>query len=552
MSTEYSAAAIGAAAHRDMQITVPQRPALRRGTRLRHAANVVHLDGADRPQVFTGEFARTGLVRLASACDGTRTHQEIAAETGLPVDGVHTVLALLWASGAVEEGPDEDGDAGGTGTVDPHLVTVLSRLGNSTGANRSWHQSLRRLRATGLAVGGDEVLAGRLRDHLRGTCPLVGGSTGSLEVPSGAPGHALVLFLETAESSEALVERARACWESGTPLLRVRADRDTVVIGPYVDPAFTPCLDCGTAGEDAPTRAVDPADADLVAGLAAHHVTALLSRSSMTYLPLDTAVIDLDSLDSSYHPAVTRPGCPRCGFAEGPLSPRVPVAAQYEAGVAIPPRRFLDPKGHLAHYKSSNIELQSEFRSWRSCPRVALPAPDLAPLGDAGHPAAGDAPAAGRPTGTDALALLLALSFGIRGPLANGSGFKRWTAAAGNLGSATCYVVCRDPEVAPVGTYVYVENEHALALLDTGTPAGDHRVDVVVTANLRKVVRKYGTFGLRLALLDTGCALVTARRVARALALPTTLATDWSDEELGAALGVEHVDEPITAVLGLG
>ena len=44
------------------------------------------------------------------------------------------------------------------------------------------------------------------------------------------------------------------------------------------------------------------------AGIAAHHVTALLSRSSMTYLPLDTAVIDLDSLDSSYHPAVTRPG----------------------------------------------------------------------------------------------------------------------------------------------------------------------------------------------------------------------------------------------------
>jgi SagB-type dehydrogenase family enzyme len=535
MVAEVRAETIGRAAHRDRQIAVPVRPAVRRGVRLRRVGDSVLLDGSDKRQVFTGRFARDGLGRLVDACDGTATHADLAAATGLDESVVHKSLALLWASGVVEEGmPDGEQPA-----VAPEFACFLSRLGNSTGANPSWTQGAERLGRATVRVAGYRPLAEAAARCLTGVCTVVAGDD---RPPAGD--ETLVVFFETPRSRPELAGLQDRCRLGGRPLLRVRVDAASMVVGPYVDPGFTPCLRCGTAGEE--DLAGDPPEHahDLVAGLVAHHVVALVSRSTMTHLPLDAAVVDLTTLATRYRASASRPGCPDCSFSEGPTAPVPPSGALYEAAVAIPPRRFLDPKGHLAHYQSSNITLQSEFREWPACPRVPLPEADVSRL--AGAPAANRA----KPGGPD-VALLLAVAFGIRERSADGW-VKRWTAAAGNIGSAGAYLLCRDESVLPVGGYAYVEQDHALARVTAGAPPGDRPLSLVVTANLRKVVRKYGTFGLRLALLDAGCALSAAREVAGRLALDFSLVTDWDDERLSAYLGIPPGEEPVAAVMELG
>ncbi|MFF9275075.1 tpaE [Streptomyces griseosporeus] len=534
MVAEVSAETIGRAAGRDRQIRVPVRPAVRRGVRLRRAGDAVMLDGSDKRQVFTGGFARDGLGRLVDACDGTATHADLAAATGLDASVVHKSLALLWASGVVEEGVP----AAQQPPVSAEFACFLSRLGNSTGANPSWTRGADRLRRATVEVAGHGPLAEAAARCLSEVCTVV---TAGEQPP--ANGDVLVVFFETPETRAGLGDLEQRCRQERRPLLRVRAGSDSVVVGPYVDPEFTPCLGCATAGEDdLPGEPPEHAH-DLVAGLVAHHVIALLGRATMTHLPLDAAVVDLTTLATRYRASASRPGCPDCSFSEGPTAPVPPAGALYEAAVAIPPRRFLDPKGHLAHYQSSNIRLQSEFREWPACPRLPLPAADVARL--AGAPATDPA----KLDGTD-VALLLAVAFGIRERSADGW-VKRWTAAAGNIGSASAYVLCRDASVLPVGVHAYVEQDHALARLTASAPPGDAPLTVVVTANLKKVVRKYGTFGLRLALLDAGCALSAAREVAGHLALDFSLVTDWDDEDLSRSLGISPNEEPVAAVLEL-
>ncbi len=537
MAAEVKAETIGRAAHRDRQIAVPVRPAVRRGVRLRQSGDAVMLDGADKRQVFTGRFARDSLSRLVAACDGTATHAQLAEATGLQEPVVYKSLALLWASGVVEEGATD----GELPTVAPELACFLSRLGNSTGVNPSWTRGAERLGRATVRLAGDRALAEAATRCLTGVCTVVADGDG----PPAAT-DTLVVFFETPRSRPELAALHDRCRREGRPLLRVRAGTDSMVVGPYVDPGFTPCLGCATSGEDDLDGAPDEHAYDLIAGLVTHHVLALVARSTMTHLPLDAAVVDLTTLATKYRASASRPGCPDCSFSQGPTAAVPPAGALYEAAVAIPPRQFLDPKGHLAHYQSSNIKLQSEFRSWPTCPRLPLPPAEVSRL--TGAPAEDRAK-----LGDTDVSLLLAVAFGIREQSADGW-VKRWTAAAGNIGSAGAYLVSRDASVLPVGGYAYVEPDHALAHLTTGgaPPPGERPLLLVVTANLKKVVRKYGTFGLRLALLDAGCALTAARRVAGHLALGFSLATDWDDEALGDYLGISPNEEPIAAVMELG
>ncbi|AEV84645.1 tpaE [Actinoplanes sp. SE50] len=539
MVVEVNAETIGRAARRDMQIAVPVRPAVRRGVRLRRSGDTVVLDGADRPQAFTGRFARDHLTQLVAACDGTLGHRDLAARTGLDEGTVYKSLALLWAAGAVEEGDPP----GALPAAAPEFACLLSRLGNSTGANRSWTGAARRLARTVVHLAGDPSLVATAARCLDGAGRPV---TGELR-PAAAGEDGLSVFFETRGSAPDLAALRRRCWTEGRPLLRVRVGATAVTVGPYVDPAFTPCLECGTAAEGAPDGDPPAGTGDLVAGLVTHHVTALVGRATMTHLPLDAAEVDLSTLATRYRAAVTRPGCPTCSFAAGVRAAEPPAAARYEAAVAIPPRRFLDPKGHLAHYQSANIALSSQFRTWPTCPRRPLPAADLTRL--AGEPAGGT----GRRPGPREVALLLAVAFGVREQSPVDGAVRRWTAAAGNIGSATAYLLCRDDTVLPAGAYAYVEQEHALAGMASGTPPpGNRPLLLVITANLRKVVRKYGTFGLRLALLDAGCAVAAARAVAGHLGLAYDLARDFDDDVLAECLGLLPSDEPVAAVLELG
>ena len=571
---------VGRAARRDLQFRIPRKPVVRLGLRARPDEGGWIVDGARKSQVLGGAFAREHMGPLLDACDGTRTLDEIGEATGIGPQAAFEAVSLLWTGGIVEEGDTEPAP----GEPAPELARLLSRLGDSTGVNDSWQDAARRLAAARVAVVGDAELAGEMVAALEPTLPDV-----RLD---GAPrqGDTLVVLIETIDFSDRSEEVARRCRQDGIPLLRVRAEYEAVTIGPYVDESFSPCLACASADEPELGPRPDAARRDIVIGLAARAVAALIARATVTHLPGDARRTDLATFTYSDRPVVSRPGCPVCSVAgQGetpvPVAPSAPVGARYEQSVAIPPAAFVDSKGHQQHYKPSNLRLQREFRDWPVCPRIQLPPADLGRLDQPWpvvHPiGGGDADAAVRPTLSE-LATILALSVGVREPLGTGSTdpgaadaaqtplsakLRRWTAAGGNIGSVTAYVLVPasgeagevgGEQLAP-GTYVYIERDHALALIGPAPSASETDVvpdgvgvRIVLTGNVDKVARKYFSFALRIAVQDCGCSFEVIRLVADALGVPLLARARWDEQRIARALGTDPAREPACIVVDLG
>ena len=571
---------VGRAARRDLQFRIPRKPVVRLGLRARPDEGGWIVDGARKSQVLGGAFAREHMGPLLEACDGTRTLDEIGEATGIGPQAAFEAVSLLWTGGIVEEGDTEPAP----GEPAPELARLLSRLGDSTGVNDSWQDAARRLAAARVAVVGDAELAGEMVAALEPTLPDV-----RLD---GAPrqGDTLVVLIETIDFSDRSEEVARRCRQDGIPLLRVRAEYEAVTIGPYVDESFSPCLACASADEPELGPRPDAARRDIVIGLAARAVAALIARATVTHLPGDARRTDLATFTYSDRPVVSRPGCPVCSVAgQGetlvPVAPSAPVGARYEQSVAIPPAAFVDSKGHQQHYKPSNLRLQREFRDWPVCPRTQLPPADLGRLDQPWpvvHPiGGGDADAAVRPTLSE-LATILALSVGVREPLGTGSTdpgaadaaqtplsakLRRWTAAGGNIGSVTAYVLVPasgeagevgGEQLAP-GTYVYIERDHALAFIGPAPSASETDVvpdgvgvRIVLTGNVDKVARKYFSFALRIAVQDCGCSFEVIRLVADALGVPLRARARWDEQRIARALGTDPAREPACIVVDLG
>ena len=597
---------VSRAARRDLQFRIPRKPVVRLGLRARPDENGWIVDGARKSQVLGGAFAREHMGPLLKACDGTRTLDEIGEVTGIGPQAAFEAVSLLWTGGIVEEGDTEPAP----GDPAPELARLLSRLGDSTGVNDSWQDAARRLAAARVAVVGDAELAGEMVAALEPTLPEV-----RLD---GAPraGDTLTVLIETQASAGRSEEVARRCRETAIPLLRVRAEQEAVTVGPYVDETFSPCLACASADEPELGPRPDAARRDIVIGLAARAVAALIARATVTHLPGDARRTDLATFTYSDRPVVSRPGCPVCsvagqsaeqapGEAPVPVAPSAPVGARYEQSVAIPPAAFVDSKGHQQHYKPSNLRLQREFRDWPVCPRTPLPPADLERLDQPwpiAHPLTDDGAepdVLARPTLSE-LATILALSVGVREPLGAeppgpesaeapqaplSAKLRRWTAAGGNIGSVTAYVLVPEYEqsgqevtgtagqrLAP-GTYVYIERDHALALIgpapsaaDTGTDAGTDAATeagsdlppdgvgarIVLTGNVDKVARKYFSFALRIAVQDCGCSFEVLRLVAEALGVPLRARARWDEQRIARALGTDPAREPACIVVDLG
>ncbi|MFC2598859.1 MAG: TOMM precursor leader peptide-binding protein, partial [Actinomyces massiliensis] len=394
------AADVGRAARQDLQFRIPRKPVVRLGVRMRPEDETWVLEGGRKRQVLGGAFAREHLGALLQACDGTRTLDQIAEAMGIGPGGAFEAVSLLWTGGIVEEG---DTDPLPDPQPAPELACLLSRLGESTGVNDSWQDAARRLAAARVAVLGDAALADDVVSALSPTLAV------AARAAAVEPGDTLAVVVETAEAAETgdAGSAINRCWELGVPLLRVRAEHDAVTIGPYIDPSFSPCPQCATAGESDPGPVPGPDRRDLAVGMAARAVAALIARATMIHLPGDIRRIDLETFRHTDHPVTTRPGCPICSITGGsgqadesdgpsaPVAQSAPIGARYEQAVAIPPAGFVDSKGHQQHYKPSNLRLQREFRDWPNCPRTLLPDADLErlnrpwPLGGAGAQAAG-------------------------------------------------------------------------------------------------------------------------------------------------------------------
>lgn len=516
-------AALVHAARFDPQLQVPGRPRVRRGLAISADDTQLQVIGAAKNQRFSGRSAVTVVPRMLELCDGTRTHQALADELALTPEQVFEVLALLWTSGVVE-----DTAADGEQTELPkHTATLISRLGDTTAGNAAWEDGARKLvdaRVVILAGDDDSGAADGIARVL--------GADG-LSVDRHLTDRADVVVLTGTPDPHLLAQ----LYADGIAHLRFAVQGRTAHIGPYVDPAFTACLTCRIAEDEYDERATRPGDRELAIGLLTRDLFSLLAGSTPTPLPVHWRQVDLGRSRQVRRSAPTRPGCPTCSVGHGTVRP-ASTAARYEAAVAFPPRRFVGVKAHQAHFKGSNLALQRVVKTWPIASRIQLPTTQISDLDQR--------------TGCDLKAITALLTFMAGIADDSTSKVQRWTATGGNLGSVVAHVVARDVDGLAPGTYGYVPTEHSLVRLSSRTDGidGDAPATVVLTGHFTKVARKYGAFALRIVLLDAGCALTTARRVAQARGLRIEDVPRWDDSRITNLLGTD-VTEPVTAVLNV-
>lgn len=555
------AAVMARAARFDPQFRVPARPRTRRGIVVRVDGERLVVDGTPTRHTLRGRSATRLVPALLKHCDGRNDHADLARIAGVREDAVFGALSLLWTTGLIEDEPPAGVDVAG---VPDHLADWLSRIGDATEANPAWEHAAARLAAARVVVRGDTPLAAALTGALAPTLPV------------HADDPTLVVLTTTGAAlggaDRSLVDE---CWAAGTPLLRVDFDGEHVEIGPYADPAIGPCLDCLIASNpaatgrpddtdrpEAPGRpaatdrpdvivGADPAAEDaclLAAGLAASDIVSLISRAARVGLPTRWRRVHLARLAQAQRTGAGRPGCPACGvgpFATAP--PKPPLAARYEAAVALPPREYADVKAHQMHYRPANVALQRGHKTWPVAPRADLPVPDVACL--SGTPA----PATATVT-LDHLATLLMVTAGWQRETPDR--VWRWSATGGNIGSVVAHLLVRDIAGLDPGVYGYIPSIHRLARLRDGGPPDcpdscGGPACLLLTADLARVASKYSAFALRVVLLDAGCASTALLDTADWLGLAPRVGTDLGDRVMSDALGTDIDAEPVTGLIHL-
>ena len=108
------------------------------------------------------------------------------------------------------------------------------------------------------------------------------------------PAVHLIIALVTSENDDDLLAFSTIAWDRGLPLIRIAITQQRLEVGPYIDPSFTPCLNCAIASKtssfDASSEEADEADIQLALGIAVHQIIGLVSRSYASYLPNDTKI----------------------------------------------------------------------------------------------------------------------------------------------------------------------------------------------------------------------------------------------------------------------
>ncbi len=534
---------IGRSALFDPQLKIPVRPRRRRGLVTSMQAGQLIVEGGPKKQMFGGRFAES-LPALLDRLDGRTDHRTLSADLAMTEQNLFKVVSLLWTSGVIEEGPPAYAPPQRTSE---RLADFLSRIGDATGANASWELAAERLAAVRIEIFGHPGLAAAVLAEIEDP---MGAAVAAADRP--AIDTTLVVLVQDGIGQEVDSGLAEHCWDKGIPLLRLRLAGRQAQLGPYVDRAMGPCLDCLTAGEEIDIAPTSASDVALFGALAAREMFAMLSRSTPSPLPMRWWRTDLEKLVSVHVCAATRPGCRHCSIADGQVADAADVVAAFERGVAMPPKAYADLKAHQMHYKPSNLTLQQKFKTWPTAPRMVLPAPNYGALQEEWNSSIERS----HNLTIEDLGLLLLMTAGIQGQ--NQDRVLRWTASGGNIGSVTAYVAVRDGDdrcsgVVP-GLYAYVAPEHELARISTGVGAlpGSAPITVVLTGDYPKVAQKYSAFALRIVLLDSGCAQATAREVAGVLNVSLRFQPSWDDDVIAAALQIDADLEPITAVFDVG
>jgi SagB-type dehydrogenase family enzyme len=542
-----SAATMAYAVAADPQFRVPVHPCLVPGlVQVPLIDGLAFVGSGNRQSTLRGRTATSLIPRLLPALDGTRTVAELAGMLpGVAKDTVAACVSLLYVSGLLQDGP------AGTevGLIPSEVTDYLGRNLDTTRVNHNRNEACERLAQTRVLIAGPESITARLRVELAAA----GVDAHAWGGPADGVGLGdFVVAVDDGDSADALAELDEACRRAGIGWLRTAAGERTVEVGPLFDARHTCCYGCFSGGRSGPVGVPSPERAAVWAALTATEVVHLLSRVGLTPALSGATVFDLADWGQSSVGAYRRPGCPRCLPTGLPAQAHGPAVAHlYEQAVAFPPREWLNPKDHQAHYRPANAALQRYNKEYLAAPRIAL---------NGGRP--GAAPGLTR---TDVSALLLRTA-GLRdsGPTVGPGQVSRWTPTGGNLGSVQAYLLALDVADLDTGWYFYQRGDHSLARIRALPTAGGEIAQVcpvlaperpaaliVLTGALGVAAAKYQDFAYRLLCLDAGVALAQLATLADEYGMATRFADRWDDAALNEALRLQDSVEPVTAVVAL-
>lgn len=562
----------------DPQFRVPERPKLVEGLAMVPLETGLLLEGGPERQLLRGEASVTLLPALLALLDGTRNVQELTealpGETG---NRVGKAISLLYGCGLLEEGRFDQ--AALPARTDAQGATFLSRIVDSTRVNRNAGEAIARLSEAAVPVVAPGSLGPRLVAELERTGV---GDPHLLARPEDLDRAATLAvgIAIDAEDEQILGRLDAATRTTGAPWLRVARAPGGLDLGPRFEGGLTACHRClsqlhGGARDPTPGDARSAAFDELLVGLAAAEVTALVSRVGGTQSTAGVTRIVLSDLRPRRLLVPPVPGCPVCcPLPEGAQWPRdaLPVGYVFERSVDFPARHLLNVKDHQNHYKESNLALQRAGKSYPSAPAVPLAAALETPMPEGAFRAG--VPAGPLTPGRVDLAVLTGLlirSFGLRdgepGSLTVPGKVGRWAPTGGNLGSVQVYVAALDVDGLEAGLWFYEPWGRALQRLPGGEDAAALRAllaaagggaipaaapaALVLTAALARVGRKYSTFAYRSVHLDAGCALAQLGVVAEGYGLEPVVAARWNDDVILDALRLDAEQEPVTALFAL-
>lgn len=567
----------------DVQFKAPVQPRLVPGLAVVNVPGAVMFEGTAERQVLRGSTATGALPTLMPLLDGTRTEAEIAVATGLPLGTVRATTATMYMSGLLEEGADGPWPS----PASPSLAFLARHL-DTTRVNRSAVGLAARMAAArvtvvatrGAAPAGQQAAAlARAVHNQLASCGVAAElrPLDDLDAVLTRPARSatqpvrrptLVLAVGWGPRSGPplaggeMSEVDELCAGAGVPWLHAWAAPGRLLLGPWFDRRISPCYSCACASWSEIWDAGDcsEGEADLLqmaAGLTATQALYSLARVGQGAQTGAARYFDMGRWEQGRAPAYKQVGCPTCCPAAVPAPPGSVAAYRYEQSVEFPPKDLLDPKSHQHHYRLANLALQKERKRYPTSPAIELPAQPEAVV-----------PAAGRgQLDVRSLSVLLARCFGVNHHFGTVPGkVKLWAATGGNLGSPQGYLLAFEvtgvrpgayyyeplrgslSQVAPLATGAAAEWSDALGLDVTGPPPS---CLLVVASAFTRVAKKYYDFAYKVCLLDAGVVAGQALVVARSLGLSARLATSWSDDAIGAALGTNHRTEPIVSVLAI-
>jgi SagB-type dehydrogenase family enzyme len=252
-------------------------------------------------------------------------------------------------------------------------------------------------------------------------------------------------------------------------------------------------------------------------------------------------------------------------------------ALEYHEGTKLTPRSN-HPLGDRVQKILNDPDLHRLFKraykTYPSCDRIALPRVELGErtveetlLARRSQLVAyepGTVPAA-------ALSALLRYSYGpthARRLLHDGPGeltLHRATASAGGLYPLELYPFVFDVDGVEPGLYHYDVGAHALEALAPGpcrddvlARMSDHELVrtsaalIAITAVLPRTLTKYLYRGYRFVLYDVGALVESMYLAATAAGVGACAVGGYFDDELGALLGIDNVDEHVMALFSIG